>query len=179
MRKLITKASFYGANGEKGLNEHVAMLSSEICPECKGSTEQDECVKCSRCNGDGYLTNQIKFNPHAPACACNMFPLGTWLKVTYLEFYKDKPYMVAPSKEIIVMVTDRMASWLNSDNGKWEYVCNECHSKYSGDITQYGKKHLCGGEFVKTRDIDLTAYGAFKKVAPLSIGLINVELEVL
>jgi hypothetical protein len=98
------KCSFYGSKNEN-LNKEVSMFASEVCPECHGKkkiimgispyTERANYDNCLRCNGDGWLTNSIKFNPEAMTAACNLFPLGSWLKVTY----KDK--------SIIVMVTDR------------------------------------------------------------------------
>jgi hypothetical protein len=32
------------------------------------------------------------------------------------------------------MVTDRMATWLNSENGKYNYVCGVCHKKFKVDV---------------------------------------------
>jgi hypothetical protein len=151
-------ASFYGSDGEKGLNEHVAMLSSEVCPKCLGAPKWKDV--CDRCHGDGYLTNQIKFNPESMECASNIFKLGTRLLITPIyhspincwdgkcELNKycidsnrnmDCPFI----DSIIVMVTDRVPG----AEGRHDWI----------DLTR----------------------GSFMKLAPLELGIIDVEVEVI
>jgi hypothetical protein len=169
----IINISFYGAPGEKNLNEFVAMRSEETCPDCKnGFVERDGLrnQRCHRCHGDGNLTNLISFCPEAPACASNYYTLGTWLKIRYSLFNGTFP-------EIIVIVTDRMAKCLNSNDGKYEFVCKECKSKFINQ-EDYMTRTCCNKQrLIQTRDIDLT-YGSFEKLAPHSVGLIQCEVSV-
>ena len=186
-----TFASWYGADGEK-LNQNVSMLASEVCPECKGKCGLQKELNpvlgrieiheyCLRCHGDGFLSNPVKFIPEGLTCASNAYPLGTWLKITHIR--NDGAYADA-SFQIIVMVTDRMAGWLNSENGKYKYVCTECHKKhieqpFSSSLMQNRCSDcVSGGSLIKTRDIDLSR-GSFKKLAPLDVGIINVDVEIL
>ena len=171
--------SFYGAEGEK-LNENVAMLASEVCPACKMdhvARINGDVKPCKRCGNDGFLTNPIKFIPDAMSCASNDYKLGTWLKITKLDKSKTPCIIREP---IIVMVTDRMASWLNSENGKYKWVCKCCHDKFNdGDAIH----SCCASDNVPvnrvlTRDIDLSR-GAFEKLANLSVGVLTAEVEVL
>ena len=170
-------------------------IKEEIDIDARSILEVPEA--CPRCHGDGWLTNPIKFIPEAMTCASNMFPLGTWLIISKFisgclqedcEFWIKKtsnlygclkhemsrncPY----EDKIIVMVTDRMASWLNSENGLYTHVCKNCKQKsYNPKIIACSK---CGQEQILIRDIDLSK-GAFLKLAPLDKGVIECDIEIL
>lgn len=111
-----TFCSWYGTEGEN-LNEHVSMMASETCPDCKGNdpliTVNDALkyhVKCTRCHGDGLLTNPIKFCAEAMTCAMpywfrneNGFRLGQYFKITNIENNKSVLVMlndVGPKEEL-------------------------------------------------------------------------------
>jgi Zn finger protein HypA/HybF involved in hydrogenase expression len=172
------------------------MLSSEVCPECNNQRFVNyfgNAERCSRCSGDGYLTNKIRFIPDAPACASNTYTLGTWLRIKRITLIKSTnckhtnictidgchPGMNGCyfNDEIIVMVSDRMASWLNSEDGKHDWVCPNCKDKTSMVLSSF-KCEKCSTKLIQTRDIDLTI-GSFENLAPLSLGLIECDVEAL
>jgi hypothetical protein len=141
---MIIRASHYGDSGEK-INANVAMISREVCPDCKGKGETLETkfgdinikhIPCKRCNYDGYLDNPVKFVPEAMTCASNIHKLGTFLRVTYDDKKSGK-------WSVIVMVTDRGPG----KEGRHDWI----------DLSE----------------------GAFERIAPLELGVIDVDVEVL
>ena len=153
------KASWYTAQ-DKGGNANVAMMSARECPDCiEGVLSTSSPVrghpielKCDRCHGDGFLTNQMPFNPMGMECAMPLsliekhgLRFGQLVKVTYNKFPDDIESKTLHNKSITVRLVDI---------GPNEKLCAE------------------------GRIIDLTPF-AFEQLAKVSEGLIDIEMEIL
>lgn len=187
----IVNASFYMAPGEK-YNHQTSSQIRVKCHECNGTGRiynryQDVMINCTKCHADGWLTNQLSARPDLPICASNEFRKG-WLRVkiasernhSLCQFNRNGKGCIFPDcafkDEILVLNCDTMATWLNSENGKYNLVCNTCHSKFID--ANHASDCPCCDKFrpIRTRDLDIS-YSAFGQLAPHSVGLIKVEVE--
>jgi hypothetical protein len=138
-------ASWYSAT-DKGGNTNVAMMSARRCP----GTESSDGV-CERCGGDGYLINQMPFNPMGLEAAMPLsliekhgLRFGQLVKVDYKKYVSVGPTYYE-LKTIVVRLVDI---------GPSEKLCAE------------------------GRIIDLTEF-AFSQLEDTSKGIIEVEITVL
>ena len=186
--KTETKATWY--DFKSSLCTTVSMLGSIICPDCeRGIKSYDTMESCKRCHGDGFLTNQLKFNENLLEAASNVFPLGTVVRINcmnegkacnYCDYYfKGTKYCILESKKELKCRYNESIHVRITDKGPNKNMCecghtSTCHGSGYGDG---GCQHCNCHKFQSHESwIDLTKF-AFSLLAPVSLGIIKVEVE--
>lgn len=184
-------ASFY--NEQSSYNGTVSMLGSRVCPDCinKFHSIGESHDNCDRCHGDGLLTNKIPFNSNLMECAIapslmeeQGWKLGDVVKIIHTILNPCSGIGGSFNRNIVVRITDFMKDHnCRCGHVKENHKCktrNEDDCEYC--IVECNILDECVPNCKCTqyqqRCIDLTE-GAFKQLAPLSVGLIEAEIEVL